>query len=512
MARLYCVAENYVQSDQLYDSLFLSFPEEQSARQAYVRNLMKRGLYEKALLHIRWFLEFDLDFSGLDQFEEHCTLLLDLCEQKPAILPEGILPWLLQNSPVASRQDRDGSILMVVSSLRAGGAERQVLNTLKVLKAQVDDPVNIQLLVGSLDPKKSANFYLNDILQTGVDVCEFENGDKTATCSAYEMTPEQTAIANIFAAMPADVRRFALPVYHECCANRPSVIHLWQDRLGVCGAMAAIAAGVPRIVIGARSTRPDARRRHRRYLKPIYQTLLKARPKQICLLNNSHAGADDYAKWLQLSANQIQVIHNGFDLEALGRRGSVKAGKNSRETINIPKSAFVFGSVGRFTMEKRPELWVDTAMILAKHLDTAHFLLVGDGPLLEAQAKRAKASPYSDRFHFVGIKRPVEPWMSAMDLLMLTSKREGLPNVLVEAQALEIAVATTNAGGAKEAVAANGAGLVFSSDQPDAMAQQVMEFIQDADEFAAARQRAKVWVNNAFTLKDMAKKVLSCYS
>src|SRR5262249_45294214 len=159
------------------------------------------------------------------------------------------------------------------------------------------------------------------------------------------------------------------------------VVHLWQDSVCVASGVAAVLAGVPRVVLSTRSTRPVERQRARRYLEPGFRALL-AHPA-VSLINNSRNGARDYEGWLGLPAQSVEVIHNGYDFDAIRSRIDDDHSRDIRRELGIPADAPVLGGVMRCSFEKRPELWTEVAIAVAQAIPQAHGMLVGDGPMLE---------------------------------------------------------------------------------------------------------------------------------
>ena len=100
---------------------------------------------------------------------------------------------------------------------------------------------------------------------------------------------------------------------------------------------------------------------------------------------------------------------------------------------------------------KRPHLWLDVAERVAAAVPRSRFVIVGDGALRAELQARIDGSGLGDRITLAGRQNPVEPWIAAMDTMLLASEVEGLPNVLLEAQALGVPVVTTDAGGSGEA-------------------------------------------------------------
>jgi glycosyltransferase involved in cell wall biosynthesis len=128
-----------------------------------------------------------------------------------------------------------------------------------------------------------------------------------------------------------------------------------------------------------------------------------------------------------------RVLFCGIDLD----RFRVKPDRNAiRAALGIPVDSVVIGHAGRFVPQKNHSFFVEVAQAYSALDPRAHFLLLGDGPVWADTKKLAAASPAGSRFHFVGPRDDVPDLMlAAMDCFLFPSHFEGLPLVLVEAQA-----------------------------------------------------------------------------
>jgi glycosyltransferase involved in cell wall biosynthesis len=166
----------------------------------------------------------------------------------------------------------------------------------------------------------------------------------------------------------------------------------------------------------------------------------------------------------------------------------------------------------RLSEEKRPWLWLEVAHRVALANANVYFLVVGDGPLRGALEKRATALGLSDRLFFAGTQKAAYAFMAAFDLFLLTSRAEGLPNVLIESQAVGVPVVTTSAGGAPETVAHRETGWVMESDSPDEIAHRVGLLLQDTDWCNRARQNMPSFLEARFGLAAMLNKTVALYA
>lgn len=110
-----------------------------------------------------------------------------------------------------------------------------------------------------------------------------------------------------------------------------------------------------------------------------------------------------------------------------------------RAEFGIPADAFVLGHVGRFDEQKNHVFLVDIAAEFAKREPKMRLLLLGDGSLRPDIEQKVAQLGLTERVIFAGIRTDVPQLMlGAMDLFLLPSLCEGLPLVLIEAQAARL--------------------------------------------------------------------------
>jgi len=402
-------------------------------------------------------------------------------------------------------------IVHVSSSLGVGGAERQVAYVIQGLMQDKDLDEPCSLVVNSLNPHIGNNFFLPEIKRAGGTIIDLETLRQSAHIRQILADfPEHARSIRQLAALPREASRVAIPFFGHLLETRPRVVHLWQDAINIAAGMAAVAAGVPHIVLCTRSTRPSKLFRFRRYLFEGYQALLTY-SGTLVMVNNSSNGAKDYEAWLGLPAGSIRPFYNGYDFAAIRAKTTPTDRQKIRQQCAIPDGAKVIGGVMRFTPEKRPDLWVKTLIAAIARAPDTHGLLVGEGPMQGALMAMVDAAGLTARIHFVGRQMPVEPWMSAMDILFLSSATEGLPNVLIEAQALGLPVATMNVGGAPEAVLAGKTGIILDEATPEILAQIITALLQDPARMAAMSAAGPRFVDSKFSMETMVGVLKTLY-
>lgn len=407
-------------------------------------------------------------------------------------------------APLLSRDKFDPNHVMhIVGSLGPGGAERQVVTTLLGLRKTTKFRLT---LVCIFLEQEWQRFFLDEVREAGIEVVQMGR-DTSAPLELDVRVRERFDEAFSYTPINlADVRHYAA----EILRRRPGVLHTWMDETNCKGGLAAIVVGVPRVVLSARSVAPYHFAFYHQYLVEAYRTVLGS--DRFVLLNNSRAGALDYASWLGVDVRRIPVIHNGYHFEDLPP-SEVRAALRVRfrSECGWTDDVRVLGTIIRFTEEKRPDLWVDAAARLARQRPDFRFLLVGDGPMRTDLIDRVSRDGLADRFVFAGYRRDTMAALCAMDAFLLTSRKEGLPNVLIEAQALGVPVIAPDVGGAAEAFIPGESGVLL--DQVDAVSigKAVLDLLDDSLRLGRFSERAQQQVRQRFSISRMLAATIAVY-
>ena len=147
--------------------------------------------------------------------------------------------------------------------------------------------------------------------------------------------------------------------------------------------------------------------------------------------------------------SKIEVVQNAIDVSRMAIGGNQRNGK--RKELGFTDGDFLIATAGRLSPEKAQANLIQAFGKIQQMHPNAHLLIVGDG-MLEDQLKVMAASQGTDNIHFLGFRRDMDEIMSAIDLFVLPSLTEGLPNVVLEAFAAKKPVVATRVGGVPEIV------------------------------------------------------------
>jgi glycosyltransferase involved in cell wall biosynthesis len=187
---------------------------------------------------------------------------------------------------------------------------------------------------------------------------------------------------------------------------------------------------------------------------------------------------------------KLTVVRNGVPWREFRRNESV--GRAVRDTYGIRHDAFIFGMLTRLT----PAKGVDTALAALRRVNTAHpdrpfvLLIAGEGYESDRLKALAQTLGVADRVRFVGFVDRPDHLVSAYDVILFSSRVEGLPLGLLQGMAAGCLPIVTRISGMPEAVHSPEVGWVVPPENPDALAEAMSSALcLDAHSTAAMRQR-----------------------
>ena len=143
------------------------------------------------------------------------------------------------------------------------------------------------------------------------------------------------------------------------------------------------------------------------------------------------ACSEEAGKWM-FGNREFTIIKNSVDTNIFYYNEVTRSQIQKKYGL---EGKIVVGTVGRLVNSKNPKFMLDIFDSLQKKNTEAVFLHVGNGELMDILLQVREQYEWKDKYLFVGNKRNVADYMNAMDVFILPSIHEGIPIVLVEAQA-----------------------------------------------------------------------------
>lgn len=245
---------------------------------------------------------------------------------------------------------------------------------------------------------------------------------------------------------------------------RPDVVHGHSSIGGAVARMATIGLSVPVVYT------PHAVSRARPAL--AFERLLHRRTDLLIAVSGSER---DYATAHGLAdPDHVAVIPPGIELTP-----PPPLPESLRSRLGISTEVPLIGCVGRLAWQKAPEVFVSACGVVADRLPSAHFVLIGSGPLQTLVEKAIAQTGIEDRFHLVPSIPRADAALGELDIYALPSRFEGSPRTAVEAMRAGVPVVAADADGSRDVVEHWVSGLLVPRDEPYELAAAILTLLKD---------------------------------
>lgn len=291
-------------------------------------------------------------------------------------------------------------LLCILSTMNAGGAETFLMKLYRQMdktKYQMDFCIN--------DPQEC--YYEKEIKQMGG--CIYRIPHKTKSVKQFKKQLEQVIRDEEY----------------------QYVLRVTSNAMGFMDLMIAKQAGAKRCVARSSNSSDGGSLKSRvahvlgHFLYSSYIDV-KIAPSQLAA---TYTFGDHVAQ-----TRQVAMLHNGLDLDIYHYDPQGRA--VVRGEFGIPEHAPVFGHVGRFMTQKNHRFLLEIFSAIHHANPAAVLLLVGQGELEEDLRVQINQLDLRDYVVFAGVRSDIPQIMSAMDVFVFPSLYEGMPNAVIEAQAM----------------------------------------------------------------------------
>lgn len=183
-----------------------------------------------------------------------------------------------------------------------------------------------------------------------------------------------------------------------------------------------------------------------------------------------------------VTGHKLQVIPNGLPES------------DTRPAHHRDNERWLAGYVGRLSSEKGPDLFLDTLIPLCQRHRQLDAVMLGDGPEREVLQARIDAAGLSQRIRLPGFQTDIRQWMLRLDALLISSRTEGTPMILLEAMQDGVPVVAFAVGGIPDVIEHGRSGLLAAPLAVDELAGQLQALLLDptqADELVARARRTQ---------------------
>ncbi len=208
----------------------------------------------------------------------------------------------------------------------------------------------------------------------------------------------------------------------------------------------------------------------------------------ICVSN------DLYEQCLRLGVpeNRCSLIENAIDTMQYSRSMKIEEAK---EILGFPKDRFIIGACGRLSPEKNFAGLINVVSELIGEGTPISLYIAGDGPIRETLERQISATGRSEHIHLLGFRDDIMTFYQGLDIFVLNSLREGLPNVVLEAMAYEVPVLSTRVAGVPRLITNGYDGILIDMKNEVELKLRLKTLLEDSD------YRHMIGENGTFTIK-----------
>ena len=327
-----------------------------------------------------------------------------------------------------------GRVLLLITGLDYGGAERQVVSLAVLLKARGWDVDVVTLL--------RPRAYVPELQSAGIQVRHLGM---------------QRGIPN-----PLAVLRLARLLRE----TNPQVVHSHMVHANLLARVTRLLVRVPVLICTAHNIDEGGRMRELAYRLT----------DSLCDITTqvSQAGLERYVRVKAVPRRKIMFVPNGVDTGRFHADDSIRA--QMRSTIGTD-NVFVWLAVARFAEAKDyPTMMRAFAQVVARRKDVV-LLIAGQGALQDETKRMAQDLGIGSYVRFLGVRKDIPALMASADAYVMSSAWEGMPMVLLEASAAGLPIVATDVGGNGEIVRNETNGFLVPPRNPDALAAAMLRLM-----------------------------------
>ncbi len=281
--------------------------------------------------------------------------------------------------------------------------------------------------------------------------------------------------------------------------NRVNLVNTHSSNDGWLAGLAARLAVRP-ILIRSRHIEVD-------YPNRFWSRLAFTLPHHV--ITTSRRIAERLAGELDIPGNDVTCIATGVDL----KRFDFRLPGTLRQELNIPPEVALVGMISVLRSWKGHATFLDAAARLLKDPPRkVHFIIAGDGPGRDVLKEKIAQEPWKDNVTLIGHRTDVPNVLASLDVLVLPSyAHEGIPQIILQAQAMARPVVATTIGGIPEVVEDGVTGLLVSPRDDEALAGEISWLLDDPALSAQLGKAARKAIEEKYSLDAMGERLLKLY-
>jgi glycosyltransferase involved in cell wall biosynthesis len=211
---------------------------------------------------------------------------------------------------------------------------------------------------------------------------------------------------------------------------------------------------------------------------------------------------------LKIQERKIHLVHNAIDTKEFARRTTPEAAKLSMQART---NRWLIGSVGRLSPEKG---FLDLINVVKQLQDKGRSIdlwIAGDGPQRSELQALIEQLGLGDSVCLLGQLADTKAFYQAMDLFVLNSIREGLPNVILEAMAFQVPVIATRIAGIPTLIRDQETGRLIEPGNSESLKNAVSASLDNLEKGREMARAARRLIECEYSFVSRMEKVARIY-
>jgi len=294
--------------------------------------------------------------------------------------------------------------------------------------------------------------------------------------------------------------------------NRYDIVHTHTTKAGILGRIAARIAGVSVIVHGLHGSTFEA------FDSWLLNWLLFLFERLTGRFTDAYISVSGVLseKYVERGIGRKEnyhTVYSGMELETFyAAREKIDCRKKQRE-LGIGMEDFVIGNVARLETRKGHKFLIDAFKNIVEKQKGNHLklLIIGEGNKREYLESHVKELNLEGKVIFTGYREDVEELMAVMDIFVLTSLREGLPRVLVQAAAVGIPSIAFNVDGVPEIIRNNHNGFLVKEKNIEELENRIVKYTNNKELVLQHGRNGREFIENKWSIKGMVDRIDKIY-
>lgn len=282
------------------------------------------------------------------------------------------------------------------------------------------------------------------------------------------------------------------------------ILHTFHETSDLWGSLVAKLSGCPVLISSRRDMGILRSAKHRiayRVMSPLFDQVLTVSEevRQFCINQD------------RLHPNKVMTLYNGIELQKVPAPSYMDG---FRQKLGLAEASHLIVTVCNIRRVKGIDIFVQAAAIVRREFPRAVFLVVGDVSDLEYYRKLQAMSleqGSAGNLRFIGPSEDVLNILKISDVFCLLSRSEGFSNALLEAMACGLPCVATRVGGNAEAIEDNVNGFLVAPEDSELAADRILRLLRRQDTARLMGQVARKTVEERFTAQAMMDKLIGVY-